>query len=184
METKQKICGIYSLMSPSGKRYIGKSVNIKNRFDKYKTLNCKGQPKLYNALVKYNYDSFLIQILIECDKQELNEYEKLYILTYDTVNNGYNCSAGGDGGLSAVGGVGGSGGTGFVLIQYIASGTTTTTLLNNPGVTTNTTIPAQCTSVKIWAMGGGGGGGTTSTSSYCSSGGGAGGLVFYQWLPL
>jgi hypothetical protein len=91
---------------------------------------------------------------------------------------------GGGGGLSAVGGTGGSGGAGFVLIQYVASGTTTTTLLNNPGITTNTTIPAQCTSVKIWAMGGGGGGGTTATSSYCSSGGGAGGIVFYEWPAL
>ena len=41
-----KICGIYSLMSPSGKRYIGQSVDIKKRFSRYKHYKCNNQIKI------------------------------------------------------------------------------------------------------------------------------------------
>jgi hypothetical protein len=34
-----KICGIYKITSPSGKVYIGQSVDIKRRFTTYKILN-------------------------------------------------------------------------------------------------------------------------------------------------
>ena len=39
--------GIYKITNPSGKIYIGQSVNIDNRISSYKNLKCKNQTKLY-----------------------------------------------------------------------------------------------------------------------------------------
>jgi len=89
---------IYLLLNiKSNDVYIGQTTNFKNRMSKYKTLNCKGQPKLYNSLIKNGFDSFKIYVLQHCDsKQELDEYEKYYIDLYKSNIYGYNCSEGGE----------------------------------------------------------------------------------------
>ena len=56
--------GIYSITSPSGKKYVGQSWAIESRFKKYNQLHCKGQSKLYNSLIKYgciNHNFEIIQ---------------------------------------------------------------------------------------------------------------------------
>lgn len=46
------IIGIYKITSPSGKIYIGQSINIEKRWEKYQKYieNIKNQIKLYNSL--------------------------------------------------------------------------------------------------------------------------------------
>lgn len=75
---------IYMLVSPSNKKYIGQTINIKTRFNRYKNLHCKNQRKLYNALAKYGFDKFKISIIktVESDSKEalsilLNEWGNL-----------------------------------------------------------------------------------------------------------
>lgn len=88
--------GIYKLTSPSGKSYIGQSINIKRRLKSYKKLNCKKQTYLYNSLCKYGFDSFTVEILQECDQNELNKLEEFYINKYNTLTPiGYNLKEGG-----------------------------------------------------------------------------------------
>ena len=87
---------IYCLTSPSGKKYIGQCMDFKRRINNYKYLGCKKQPKIYRALLKYGFDSFKIEILEEVDKSLLNEKEKFYILQFDSMRKGYNCTSGGD----------------------------------------------------------------------------------------
>jgi len=41
--------GIYKIISPTNKIYIGQSTNIENRWIKYKCLDCKVQIKLYRS---------------------------------------------------------------------------------------------------------------------------------------
>lgn len=78
--------------------YIGQTANFKNRICKYRTLNCKQQPKLYNSIVKNGFENFEVYILQNCNsKQELDEYEKYYIDLYKSNVYGYNCSEGGEG---------------------------------------------------------------------------------------
>ena len=48
------------------------------------------------AIKKYGKDAFTFEILEECIPEQLNERESYWIKYYDTVNNGYNCSEGGD----------------------------------------------------------------------------------------
>lgn len=84
--------GVYKIESPTGKIYIGSSVNIQRRFRKYKSLNCKSQTRIYNSLLKHGVDSHKFSIVIECDKKELYEYEHLYSCFYNVLGeNGLNC---------------------------------------------------------------------------------------------
>lgn len=93
---KQKTIGIYKLTSPSGKIYIGQSKNIERRFYYYKILHCKSQIKLYNALVKYGWDSFKKEIIMTFEislkdlQSHLNLSEIYFINKFDSVNSGYN----------------------------------------------------------------------------------------------
>lgn len=70
--------GIYKITSPSGKIYIGQSVNINNRISSYRNLKCRNQIKLYNSLLKYSFDNHKFEILEECDVNVLNERERYY----------------------------------------------------------------------------------------------------------
>jgi group I intron endonuclease len=82
--------GIYKITSPSGKIYIGQSINIERRFKHYKRLSCKDQVKIYNSLLKYGVDAHIFQVLELCDTKELNNRERHYQDLYDSVTNGLN----------------------------------------------------------------------------------------------
>ena len=91
---------IYKITNPSGKIYIGQSVNPKNRFSSYKRLACKKQIKLYNSLVKYGYENHNIEIIDECllngsNINLINELEIFWIKEYDSMCSGLNCTIGG-----------------------------------------------------------------------------------------
>lgn len=94
--TRNKICGIYKLTSPSGRVYVGQSVDINGRKCKYKGLQCKEQIRLYKSLKKYGFENHSFEILQECKKEELNGLEILFINLYDSANNGLNLQNGGN----------------------------------------------------------------------------------------
>jgi len=97
-----KISGIYAWVNEvNGKMYVGRSVNLYKRvydemngFQNYKKQNMK---KLFNAIKKYGISNFRVIRLLECPPEYLNKLEMLLIDYYDTKNNGYNCTVGGDG---------------------------------------------------------------------------------------
>lgn len=80
------ICGIYKIISPSNKIYIGQALDIYKRWSKYKSLNCNGQPHLYNSLKKHGYENHKFEILFECSEDELNEQENYFINKFDSFN--------------------------------------------------------------------------------------------------
>jgi group I intron endonuclease len=91
---------IYKLTSPSNKVYIGQSINVKARHASYKAGGSKDQTKLYDAICKYGFENFQVEILFDIDFVEgfisiLNKMEKYYIEEFDSVNSGYNCRYGG-----------------------------------------------------------------------------------------
>lgn len=77
---------IYKIESPSGKVYIGQTWNYKKRMSGYKNISCKGQPKLYNSLLKYGVDNHSFTIIHELpqdiEQGILDTYEQLYIDQY------------------------------------------------------------------------------------------------------
>lgn len=58
-----KQAGIYKLTSPNGKCYIGQSIQLEIRFISYRNAHCKKQAHLYNAIKKYGWDNFKVEIL-------------------------------------------------------------------------------------------------------------------------
>ena len=75
-EMQQSIkTGIYKITNPNGKVYIGQSIDIDKRWNKYKVKNCKPQIRLYNSLNKYGWENHYKDIIEECDIDELNERE-------------------------------------------------------------------------------------------------------------
>ena len=98
---KEKICGIYSIENKvNHKKYIGQSVNIKNRWYQHRVDlngNKHDNDYLQKSWNKYGKDNFDFQILEECSKEMLNEREKYYIDLYKTMNRdyGYNLKSGG-----------------------------------------------------------------------------------------
>lgn len=83
--------GIYKITSPSGKVYIGQTINVYKRWEyDYKPLNCKGQPKLLNSLKKYGYEAHKFEVLEECKLKQLSKREVYYKkLELKKVNNNF-----------------------------------------------------------------------------------------------
>jgi group I intron endonuclease len=84
--------GIYKITSPSGKIYIGQSVNILSRINKYKNAKCITQPIILKSILKYGWDNHIFEIVCECEQSELNEKERYYQEIFDCIGkNGLNC---------------------------------------------------------------------------------------------
>lgn len=85
--------GIYKITSPSGKIYIGQSVNIERRFKDYKNFRSgKNQIRLNNSFKKYGVINHIFEIIEECEFEELNNRERYWQETYNVINeNGLNC---------------------------------------------------------------------------------------------
>ena len=88
---------IYKLTNKiNGKCYIGQSVNPKQRWYSYKSLNCKDQPKIYNALKKYGPNNFTYEIIATgFNKYNLDYLEDIYEILHDSIVGGYNIKRGG-----------------------------------------------------------------------------------------
>ena len=84
--------GIYKVTSPSGRVYIGQSVDVKHRFYEYSLIsNCQSQIKLFNSLKKYGVNGHKFEVLEECGVGNLNERERYYQDYYNVLDGGLNC---------------------------------------------------------------------------------------------
>lgn len=95
----KKIIGIYKITSPTGKIYIGQSIDIQRRFNEYKkNKGCSVATRLYHSLKKYGFENHTTEILIECDASELNDKEIYFIEKYQSFNteHGMNLHSGGN----------------------------------------------------------------------------------------
>ena len=96
------IYSIYKITNTiNGKCYIGFTSNIKQRFSAHRSRYKKyrDHPKLYAAFEKYGIENFQFEIIFQSSDYDytLNIKEAELICLYDSVKNGYNISAGGDG---------------------------------------------------------------------------------------
>jgi group I intron endonuclease len=73
------IIGIYKIISPSGKVYIGQSINIKKRWNNYKWLhNSAVGPYLLRSLKKHKPENHIFEIIENCSIEQLNGRETYY----------------------------------------------------------------------------------------------------------
>ena len=95
MNTNKDSIGIYKITSPSGKIYIGQSINILSRWKKYFRLDCNEQPKILRSLKKYGPENHKFEIIEECIVGNLDEREIFWGNYYNVLNkNGLNCRLG------------------------------------------------------------------------------------------
>jgi group I intron endonuclease len=91
--------GIYKIINPKGKVYIGQSVNIEKRWYVYKNKSNLDVKligiKLFRSLTKYTSDKHTFEILEECNLDQLNEREIYWINYYESVDKGLNIKEGG-----------------------------------------------------------------------------------------
>lgn len=78
-------CGIYKITSPTGKVYIGQTINLSRRIKHYKRLDCKHQTKLYNSLVKYGVSEHEIILIEACHSEDLNKRERYWQDFYNVI---------------------------------------------------------------------------------------------------
>ena len=90
----------------NGKCYIGQTtINIEKRKYKHEwdSKNSQDNNYFHNALNKYDKNNFEWEILEKCNsKNELDEMEYHYIKQYNSFNNGYNITMGGEGTLGRI----------------------------------------------------------------------------------
>lgn len=90
--------GIYKITNKiNGKSYIGQSIDIEGRirshFQETKTLS-----PLYSSIKHYGKENFEWAVLIECNVEELDDFEVLMIKEFNTLfsnGRGYNQTEGG-----------------------------------------------------------------------------------------
>lgn len=101
-----KECGIYCIENTiNHKKYIGQSIDIKNRWCNHKNDLNKGihdNDYLQKSWNKYGEENFEFYILEHCSRDELDEKEIYYIELYNTIDGdcGYNLKTGGQNGGS------------------------------------------------------------------------------------
>ena len=94
--------GIYKITNiDSGKCYIGKSTNVKKRItDHFKSsigIKTIADQAVHHEIWKTGFWNWAIEVIIYCDKEQLNELEKYYIDFFKSNNFGYNKTGGGEG---------------------------------------------------------------------------------------
>jgi len=90
---------IYKITNPSGKVYIGQTINLKARKWAYSRGGSTQQAKLSRSIQKHGWDSHTFDIIFQgiCSADCLNKLERYYIAHYNSMKQGLNCTEGGGG---------------------------------------------------------------------------------------
>jgi group I intron endonuclease len=97
---------IYSYKSPSGKYYIGQTIQEEVRKRQHRLSTATKMCKFGSAIKKYGFDNLEYNVIVRIQAEKENEkalldwldkLEDYYINKYDSLNNGYNTIKGGRG---------------------------------------------------------------------------------------
>lgn len=84
--------GIYKITSPSGRVYVGQTLDFPTRFAKYRLLHCHGQIRLFQSFKKYGVENHRFEVLEICDRDQMNCRERYYQDFYNVLTKaGLNC---------------------------------------------------------------------------------------------
>ena len=87
----------------NGKSYIGQTIqNVKERFYQHCATKCSQailNMVIHKAINKYGKSNFTIEVIEEVESTNLNDRERYWIKYYDSYNNGYNSTEGGQDGI-------------------------------------------------------------------------------------
>jgi group I intron endonuclease len=87
------MAGIYKIVSPKGKVYIGQSIDVNKRWKEYEKMQgVIRQPRLYRSIRKYGLATHQFILVEECEICELNNRERYWQDFFDaTGKGGLNC---------------------------------------------------------------------------------------------
>ncbi len=78
--------GVYKILSPSGKVYIGQSRNIEKRWVRHREARKFKTSKLHSSLKKYGWRAHIFKIVselpIDVSQDVINKYEQIYLDFY------------------------------------------------------------------------------------------------------
>ena len=87
----------------NGKSYIGQTIqSVKERFYQHCATKCSQailNMVIHKAITKYGKANFTIEVIEEVESTNLNDRERYWIRYYDSYNNGYNSTEGGQDGI-------------------------------------------------------------------------------------
>ena len=87
----------------NSKSYIGQTIqNVKERFYQHCATKCSkavSNMAIHRAIKKYGKSNFTIEVIEEIDSANLNDRERYWIKYYNSYNNGYNSTKGGQDGI-------------------------------------------------------------------------------------
>ena len=87
----------------NGKSYIGQTIqNVKERFYQHCAIKCSQavlNMAIHKAINKYGKSNFTVQVIEEVESVYLNDRERYWIKYYNSYNNGYNSTKGGQDGI-------------------------------------------------------------------------------------
>ena len=87
----------------NSKSYIGQTIqNVKERFYQHCATKCSkavSNMAIHRAIKKYGKSNFTVEVIEEIDSANLNDRERYWIRYYDSYNNGYNSTEGGQDGI-------------------------------------------------------------------------------------
>jgi len=81
----------------NNKVYVGQTNNpTKRKYEHMKNVQDGHKGILYYSIRKHGEENFLFEVIEECNDHESNEREMFWIKHYDSFENGYNLTTGGD----------------------------------------------------------------------------------------
>ena len=87
----------------NGKFYIGQTIqNVKERFYQHCATKCSkavSNMAIHRAIKKYGKSNFTVEVIEEIDSANLNDRERYWIKYYNSYNNWYNSTKGGQDGI-------------------------------------------------------------------------------------
>lgn len=78
--------GVYMIISPYNRIYVGSSVNIQRRWNQYKYLRDGEQPKLRASILKYGIKNHRFIVLEYCDHKDRLNRERYFCLKHNVLH--------------------------------------------------------------------------------------------------
>jgi hypothetical protein len=83
--------GVYKIVAPDGRTYVGSSANLDKRIEKYRNIRDIRQPRLKESLETYGFKNHDVEIVSYCDKKDLLKKERQLGIDLDVLgDNGLN----------------------------------------------------------------------------------------------
>lgn len=76
VDIPSKTCGVYMIVSPTNRRYVGSSIDVYDRLCSHR--RCEASGPLYYSIKKYGWDSHKKYLLFRCNPEKRLMWERIF----------------------------------------------------------------------------------------------------------